>query len=89
MGQYNSRHVIKHVTLKSYIYSFKVRHLEYVINYSCLRLLRNLYNLHRKPRVTRNFATLFMGRNPYYFDVLRKQAKFLLYEVCLYLNIIT
>ena len=29
--------------------------LEYVINYS---FLRNLCNLHRKPQVTRNFATL-------------------------------
>ena len=40
---------------RGYTYSFQVRHLEYVINYSFLRHLRNL---HRKPQVTRNFATL-------------------------------
>ena len=46
---------------RGYIYSYKVRHLEYVINYSFIRILRNLHNLcnlHRKPQVTRNFATL-------------------------------
>ena len=44
-----------------YIYCFNVRRLEYVINYSFIRILRdlhNLCNLHRKPQVTRNFATL-------------------------------
>ena len=40
------------------MYPFNVRHLEYVINYSSLRILRNLCNLHRKPQVTPNFATL-------------------------------
>ena len=40
---------------RGYIYSFKVRHIEYVINYSFIRILRNL---HRKLQVTRNFATL-------------------------------
>ena len=43
---------------RGYTYSFKVHHLQYVINYSFLRVLRNLRNLHRKPQVTRNFATL-------------------------------
>ena len=43
---------------RGYIYSFKVRHLEYVINYSFRRFLRNLCNLHRKPQVARNFSTL-------------------------------
>ena len=55
---------------RGYIYSFKVRHLEYVINYSFL-LFYVIYvthviyvtyvifcNLHRKPQVTRNFTTL-------------------------------
>ena len=56
---------------RGYIYSFKVRHLEYVINYSFIRILRNLHNLcnlQRKPQVTRNFATLIildMGLRPY------------------------
>ena len=43
------------------IFSFKVHHLECVTNYSFPRILRNLRdvcNLHRKPQVTRNFATL-------------------------------
>ena len=34
---------------RDYIYSFKVRHLEYVINYSFQRNSRNFCNLHRKP----------------------------------------
>ena len=46
---------------RDYTYSFEVRYLEYVINYSfrCkLRILRIMRNLHGKPQVTRNCATL-------------------------------
>ena len=50
-----------------YIYSFKVRHLEYVINYSFLRISRNLCNLHKKPPVTRNFATLTQTQTCLYY----------------------
>ena len=43
---------------RDYTYSFNVRYLEYVINHSFRRKLRELRNLHGKPQVTRNFATL-------------------------------
>ena len=46
---------------RGYIYSFKVRYLEYVINYTFIRISRNLHNLcnlHGKPQATCNFATL-------------------------------
>ena len=43
------------------MYSFKVRHLEYVINYRFIRNSRNLFNLHRKLQVTCNFATLVIN----------------------------
>ena len=53
-------HINKH-NKRGHIYFFKVCHLEYVINYSfllILRNLRNLCNLHIKFQVMRNFETL-------------------------------